>query len=181
MNPTTTTTRRESVYISVADTAKLVRAALKAAFPGITFSVRSKSYSGGASIRVHWTDGLTEEQVERVTFPYRGATFDGMIDLKSYVIHEVDGQRIHYGADYIHGDRSYSVPFAQAIADHVADTWGQPWPTITASSYDGSAVINTMGDPITSGNGYRGSVTLGDLINQELHTTDARTVELMTT
>jgi len=176
----TTTTRRETVYISVAETAKLVRAALKAAFPGVTFSIRSKSYSMGASISVRWTDGPTEKDVERITGEYRGATFDGMIDLKSYVTREVNGQKVHYGADYIHTIRSYSVPFAQAIADQVADQWGQSWPTIRASSYDGSAVVSTDGEPITTGHGYRGYVTLGDLINEKLGETDARTVELIT-
>jgi len=158
----------------------LVRAALKAAFPGITFSVRSKSYSMGASISVRWTDGPTEKDVERITGEYRGATFDGMIDLKSYVTREVNGQKVHYGADYIHTIRSYSVPFAQAVADQVADYWGREWPTIRASEYDGSARIDTGGEPVTSGNGYRGYVTLGDLINEKLAKTDARTVELIT-
>jgi len=97
MSAATPTPRRETVYVSVAETAKLVRAALKAAFPGITFSVRSKSYSMGASISVRWTDGPTEKDVERITGEYRGATFDGMIDLKSYVTREVNGQKVHYG------------------------------------------------------------------------------------
>ncbi len=180
MSAATPTPRRETVYVSVAETAKLVRAALKAAFPGVTFSVRSKSYSMGASISVRWTDGPTEKDVERITGEYRGATFDGMIDLKSYVTREVNGQKVHYGADYIHTIRSYSVPFAQAIADQVADQWGQSWPTIRASSYDGSAVVSTDGEPITTGHGYRGYVTLGDLINEKLGETDARTVELIT-
>lgn len=39
-------------YVSVADMAKELRKALKAAFPGQKFSVTSKSYSGGASIHV---------------------------------------------------------------------------------------------------------------------------------
>jgi len=90
------------------------------------------------------------------------------------------GLHPHYGADYIHTIRSYSVPFAQAIADQVADQWDQSWPTIRASSYDGSAVVSTDGEPITTGHGYRGYVTLGDLINEKLGETDARTVELIT-
>lgn len=43
-------------YLSAADTAKLVRVALKRSFPGTRFSVRSKTYSGGASIDVSWMD-----------------------------------------------------------------------------------------------------------------------------
>ena len=39
-------------YYSVKDTAKLVRQALKEAFPGVKFGVRCSSYAGGASIGV---------------------------------------------------------------------------------------------------------------------------------
>jgi hypothetical protein len=37
-------------YLSCAETAKLVRAALKESFPGVKFSVKSSTYAGGASI-----------------------------------------------------------------------------------------------------------------------------------
>lgn len=71
-------------YLSCADTAKLMRGALKREFPGVKFSVRSSTYSGGASINVGWIDGPTAHQVEQVTSAYSGADFDGMIDMKSY-------------------------------------------------------------------------------------------------
>lgn len=45
-------------YFSAADTAKLVRAALKRSFPGTRFFVRSKTYSAGASIDVSWMVSL---------------------------------------------------------------------------------------------------------------------------
>lgn len=70
-------------YISCADTAKLVRQALKKAFPGVKFSVRSSTYSMGASISVGWTDGPTGQMVDSVVSPFKGADFDGMIDLKT--------------------------------------------------------------------------------------------------
>lgn len=73
----------ESMYMSVTDTAKLVRQALKAAFPGVKFSVRSSSYAGGASIDVGWTDGPQQAEVDNVVKRYAGADFDGMIDLKT--------------------------------------------------------------------------------------------------
>lgn len=73
------------VSLSTTDTAKVIRKALKRAFPKVKFSVRSDSYSGGSSIDVSWTDGPTSDQVDEVVKRYAGATFDGMIDLKSYV------------------------------------------------------------------------------------------------
>jgi Large polyvalent protein associated domain 29 len=69
-------------YLSCKETAVLVRGALKKAFPGQKFSVRSKTYSGGASIDVSYVDGPTAVEVERVVGAYAGSNFDGMIDLK---------------------------------------------------------------------------------------------------
>lgn len=68
-------------YISCTDTAKLLRKVLKAKFPRTKFSVKSKIYSGGASITVGWLDGPTAKLVESVTSAYAGGGFDGMIDL----------------------------------------------------------------------------------------------------
>lgn len=70
-----------ATYLSVADTAKLVRAALKRAFPRTKFSVRSDSYAGGASIRVSWADGPAARMVEAVTGQFAGGGFDGSIDM----------------------------------------------------------------------------------------------------
>ena len=82
--PTTTT---DKVYLSAAETAKLVRKALKGKFPGVKFSVRSSTYSGGASVSIGWTDGPTTAEVDAVTGIFAGASFDGMIDLKTYSSH----------------------------------------------------------------------------------------------
>jgi hypothetical protein len=80
-------------YLSCAETAKLVRAALKQAHPGVKFGVRSKTYSGGASIDVSYTDGPPASEVEKSVGIFAGADFDGMIDLKCYSSHwlEPDG------------------------------------------------------------------------------------------
>jgi hypothetical protein len=56
-------------YVTVAETAKLVRAALKEAFPGVKFSVRSTSYSGGSSVRAGWADGPQVAEVDKVVQP----------------------------------------------------------------------------------------------------------------
>lgn len=77
----------KTTYLSCAETAKLIRAALKKAFPATKFGVRSKTYSGGASISVSWTDGPTDREVSAITGGFAGAGFDGMIDLKYHVDH----------------------------------------------------------------------------------------------
>ena len=92
-------------YLSCAETAKLVRAHLKAAFPAVKFSVRSSVYSGGASIDVSWTDGPRTNRVKRITDLLEGATFDGMVDLKSYhdtvLVGPAGPRSVHLGADFI--------------------------------------------------------------------------------
>lgn len=107
-------------YLSWSDTAKLLRAALKAAWPGVKFSVRSSSYAGGASIDVAWTDGPTQSEVEAVAGLYAGATFDGMIDLKSH--HSTllastggDVRVVQFGADFVFCHRT--------ISDALIDTY----------------------------------------------------------
>lgn len=95
-------------YISTTDTAKMIREALVKTFPGIKFSVRSKSYSGGASVTISWIDGPTENEVDTVAEQFAGATFDPMIDLKSYVVKVIDGERVNFGADFVFCSRNYS-------------------------------------------------------------------------
>jgi hypothetical protein len=95
-------------YIPVAETAKMVRAALKEAFPGRRFSVRSSSYSGGASIRVTWVDGPSQKAVEAVAKRFEGSTFDPMIDLKSNRYADLNGEEVSFGSDYVFCDREAS-------------------------------------------------------------------------
>jgi hypothetical protein len=112
------------VYVSTTDTAKLIRADLKATFPAIKFSVRSNSYANGSSIDVRWTDGPTGETVNAAIRKYEGASFDGMTDMKSYVDHtDEQGNQIHYGADYVFCRRDYSEGFLRQMMAHVTAYW----------------------------------------------------------
>jgi hypothetical protein len=99
-------------YESTADTAKRVRKALKHYFPTVKFSVRSKVYSGGASIDVRWTDGPRTCSVEQIAKHYEGADFDGMIDLKtthSTTVVDAGGpHEVQFGADFVFCHREVS-------------------------------------------------------------------------
>ncbi|KKB60809.1 hypothetical protein WM40_27045 [Robbsia andropogonis] len=106
-------------YLSCADTAKLVRASLKEAFPQCRFSVRSSTYAGGASISIRWTDGPNHTQVEFITGKFAGSYFDGSIDYKGSIFHLLDGAPVHMGADSIHLSRSYSEGFIEAAIGRV--------------------------------------------------------------
>lgn len=122
-------------YLTVAETAKHIRVALKARIPGQKFSVRSHSYAGGASINVGWVDGPNVDEVEAVVKAFAGATFDGMIDLKSYhtnlVVMPGDDlpTLVHWGADFVFANRDLSPAFMAdllVVADAVLEgdaTW----------------------------------------------------------
>ncbi len=68
-------------YLSSTDTARLVRAALRDAFPDGRFSVRTSYYSGGSSIRVRYVDGPPTDKVRAIVDSFSGRGFDGSIDL----------------------------------------------------------------------------------------------------
>lgn len=144
----------EKLYLSCADTAKLVRNALKREFPTTKFSVRSSTYSGGASINVKWIDGPLQSQVQGVVGVYAGSDFDGMIDLKysletwlcpdgsavpaysggtegSMGVHEgyvfappAGAVLAHMGADFVFADRSASREALEAAIDATCAKWG---------------------------------------------------------
>jgi hypothetical protein len=95
----TTSARAET--ISITDTAKLIRAQLAAHFPGTAFSVRSHRYSMGSHVSVQWVDGPSAAQVDRITDPFCGTTFDASDDSTHHHDTEVagpDGQTalVHY-------------------------------------------------------------------------------------
>jgi Large polyvalent protein associated domain 29 len=113
---------KEKKYITCADTAKLLRVALKAQFPATKFSVRSHTYSGGASIDVSWVDGPFISDVDKIAKRYQGATFDGSIDLKEYhdglVYFEGDNEPtlVHFGADFVFTNRDLSPAYIEQLS-----------------------------------------------------------------
>jgi hypothetical protein len=128
----------EVTRISTTDTAKMIRKEVKHYFPNVKFAVRSHSYSGGSSINVSWTDGPTTSEVDAIVKRFQGASFDGMIDLKSYhnsfVVLEGSTLpvEVHYGADFVFTNRDLSPEFkaelgkiAQEILDMNEHTKGQ--------------------------------------------------------
>ena len=104
-------------YYTTAGTAALIRGVLKAAFPAVTFSVRSSEFSGGSSVDIDWTDGPTEQAVEVLVGKFAYGTFDSMQDLAGIkepetVIDEAGTLRVvHYGARFVHTHRRYSPAY----------------------------------------------------------------------
>ena len=63
------------------DTAKNIKAELTQIWPAVKFSVVT-DHPG--SIRVRWTDGPSDKQVEEVVDKYESGHFDGMVDSYEY-------------------------------------------------------------------------------------------------
>lgn len=106
-------------HLTCADTAKLVRKALKESFPDVRFSVRSHTYSMGASITVAWNDGPNAKQVEAVTCRFQASYFDGGIDYKGSIYHMMHGETVSFGADSINACRTVSDAAVEQAIDRV--------------------------------------------------------------
>lgn len=57
----------DSIHYTAAETAKVLRAELKAAFPHVKFSVRSQNFAQGNAVSIHWENGPTEKSVRAIT------------------------------------------------------------------------------------------------------------------
>lgn len=124
----------QAKYISGPETSKMLKQALKSAFPGVTFSVRYKSYSGGSSISIHYKDGPTTKRVEAITDQFERCGFDGMQDLKTYLPPcDLNGELVTFGADYISVSRSDSWETLKLAALEVALQCDLPLLEITKS------------------------------------------------
>ena len=119
-----------SQYLSCAETAKLVRAALRESFPGVRFSVRSSVYSGGASITINYVNGPTYDAVKSVVAMFEGAYFDGMTDYQGYNYSSLDGVETSFGANFIFVRRELTVEVMQPAVQAACEYYGLQMPTI---------------------------------------------------
>jgi len=103
--------------IKQTDVSKLVRGILKKNFPGTKFSVRTKTYTGGSSIDVSWTNGVSKDKVEKLVGGFHGAEFDGMQDLKLY-------NDKPYSNDFIFCERTITDDVLLKEAQEIAKDFG---------------------------------------------------------
>jgi hypothetical protein len=108
---TTKTSKKRGYALASAN----IRRLLKPAFPGIEFSVTSKSYSGGNSVSIHWTDGPSTEQVEEIAKRFQGGSFDGMTDCYDY--ESTTWTDLFGEAKYVQTSRSISDERLREVAD----------------------------------------------------------------
>jgi hypothetical protein len=132
-----------SQYLSCAETAKLVRAALRESFPGVKFSVRSSVYSGGASITVGYVNGPTSAAVKNVVAMFEGAYFDGMTDYQGYNYNSLDGVETSFGANYIFVNREMTLDVMQAAVQEACQYYGLQVPAVK-DGYRGAYIADFM-------------------------------------
>lgn len=129
--------------ISLTDTAKLVRKALKTAYPTVKFSVRCDRYSMGCSIDVSWTDGPSKGMVQPLLDAFNGSHFDGMVDLKSSITQEYEGEVVRFEVDYVTGSRNISTAFMTQMACKVAAHFQVAVPEVRTSGDDHGYIPST--------------------------------------
>lgn len=142
-----------------AQAAKQIKATLTKAFPGIKFSVRSDSFAGGDSVDVHYTDGPTTDQVEKLIGQHQYGSFDGMIDLYEYTNVRDDIPQ----AKYVHSQRSMSQDAMRQTVDHLNRYWGwelklieRPARTYGKHTYPAYFEVDPESDgPMPNGWGYK--------------------------
>jgi hypothetical protein len=122
-------------YLSCAETAKLVRAALKESFPGVKFSVKSSVYAGGASININYVNGPAADQVKAVISVFEGSYFDGMTDYKGSNYSSLDGQEVRFGADFIFVNRKFTTAYLEMFVDQAAAALGFAKPKVVDNGF----------------------------------------------
>lgn len=122
-------------YLTCAETAKLIRAALKEAFPGVKFSVKSSVYSGGASININYENGPTCSQVKSVVSVFEGSYFDGMTDYKGSNYTSLNGEEVRFGADFVFVNRKYTKAFFEGAVQSICKYYGFLMPRICDNGF----------------------------------------------
>jgi len=104
-----------STIIPTKDVAALLRKELRAAFPGVKFSVRCSTGTAAAWINVSYDDGPTHQQVQAITGRFEGRSFNGQTDTyddhgTTLVAGEGDDMptAVRYSCDGIIVTRNYS-------------------------------------------------------------------------
>jgi len=120
--------------------AKNIRTELKAAFPGVKFSVKSSRFSGGNSIDVYWTDGPCYEQVGPIINRYKAGSFDGMTDCYNY---EHSAWCDAFGeAKYVFGHRNNSDRAIESAIRSTVAKYGSAAAVATVANFKSGALYD---------------------------------------
>lgn len=116
-------------YMPAKNVAKLVRAELKAAYPGTKFSVRTRN---SLTLEIEWTDGPATVVIKAMTDKYAGQGFDPMQDMRTdrKAGTEIDGIRYEFLTDFVFVTRHISpeveAEIKQELAEAISRDTGEP-------------------------------------------------------
>ena len=113
--------KQEKTLSSHAHAAKCIRQELRTSFPGIKFTVRSDSYSGGNSVWINWENGPTDEQVNNIVGKYQRGHFNGMEDIYEYSNSRDDIPQVQFVQTQRDFTDSIMLQAAKVAADHYGD------------------------------------------------------------
>ncbi|MCB7138276.1 LPD29 domain-containing protein [Cellulosimicrobium marinum] len=84
------------VQVPAVEAARRLRAALKTAFPGHKFSVRTRRSTYGQGLSVRWAGGPTQTAVGAVASTFEGRSSDAMTDCSRPIRVTYAGARVRY-------------------------------------------------------------------------------------
>ncbi len=103
----TTSTSERVRYVGVEENKRALVAALKASFPGVTFSVQE--HDGGFKATVVWVGGPAQDDVEEVASQFGRSEFyeyEGLTCLKQRRAYDTDGCRVSWVYQSVMAERS---------------------------------------------------------------------------
>jgi hypothetical protein len=123
-----------------------IRRELARAFPGVVFSVRSRSFAGGDAVDISWQLGPTTKEVDAIAGKYEPGSFDGMDDCYKY-----DSDRtwpeLFGSAKYVQAQRDWPrAEEHEKLMRQLAELCGVEWRgasyTLAPSGYNLSETFN---------------------------------------
>jgi hypothetical protein len=115
--------RKKRQLSGAALTAKMIKTRLTALYPKVKFSVKSDTFSMGDSVDIRWTDGPTQEAVNKITKQYQHGSFDGMQDMYNY--EAIDSSLGCNGAKYVFCHRNTSAEYKAKLHAKAEEKYGK--------------------------------------------------------
>jgi len=154
----------DRTYLKGAETTKLIRAALKEAFPGVTFTVRLD----GRAARIAYTNGPSVELVNRVAKHFEGGYFDGMNDYAGCRYHTLDNRPVRLGVNYVFVERQFTDAAIGAAIKRVVAKYGETFLTGLEDAIADYKAGRLYTVPMFTGSSYGGE-SFQDFIRKALH------------
>lgn len=101
-------------------TAKAIKNELKGLYSNVTFKITSKNYAGGDSVRISWTDGPEEKEIESLVKRYQYGNFDASTDYYD-INNSIDGLP---QVKYVFTSKSYSYEKALEYCSKIKNKYG---------------------------------------------------------